>query len=333
MSHQVERSELIGRRAAMSPNDFDALALDVFRFQAKYSNVYKEFLQALQLVPDNVQHVSEIPFLPIEVFKHRDVQTGEWEAEAIFYSSGTSSSARSRHLVRSLEAYHQGCLDTFQGRLGPLRDVVILALLPHYLEAGNSSLVSMVSHFMNISAHPLSGFFLHDFDQLRTQMEECMSQKVPFFLFGVSYALHDFAKRDALDIGDHGRIIETGGMKGRQQEMLKFDLHAQLSQAFSTSHIYSEYGMTELLSQAYSLADDWLIPALTMKVLVKELNDPMETVRGARSGVMHIIDLMNIDTCAFIATADLGRRRLNGAFQILGRIDHSDLRGCQLLYI
>ena len=196
----------------MSRDDFDGLAIDVFRFQAEYSTVYKEFLKALQVLPDAIQHISEIPFLPIEVFKHRDVQTGAWAPEATFYSSGTSSSARSRHLVRSLDIYHQGCLQTFEQSLGPLKDVVILALLPHYLQAGNSSLVSMVSHFMNISGHPSSGFFLHDFDQLRAQIEACVFQRIPFFLFGVSYALYDFAKSHSLDIGNLGHIIETGGM-------------------------------------------------------------------------------------------------------------------------
>lgn len=333
MSYNSERSSILGRVQEVWGGSFDQVALEVFRFQAAYNEVYRGFLHALKVDPHKVIEISSIPFLPIEVFKHREVKTGHWQPEVVFFSSGTTSSSRSQHLVRSLNAYHQGARETFERFFQPLEEVVILALLPHYVEAGNSSLVSMVNHFMLSALQSTNGFYMDDFDRLKAQIAQCRADKVPFYLFGVSYALHDFAQSHPIELGEYGHIIETGGMKGRKEEMLKSDLHALLAQAFSTKQVHGEYGMTELFSQAYSRFEGWLTPATTMKTLIKEINDPMALATKARSGVIHVIDLMNIDTCAFIATADLGRNREDGAFEVLGRIDHSDLRGCQLLYI
>lgn len=333
MSYISERYSLLEKIRAVRVGSFDTIALEVFRFQAKYNEVYGEFLQALKVDPLQITEVFSIPFLPIEAFKHRDVKTGQWQPETSFFSSGTTSTLRSQHLVCSLHDYHLGARETFERFFQPLEEVVILALLPHYLQAGNSSLVSMVNYFMGCSRQSKIGFFLDDFDRLKGQISQYRAAKIPFYLFGVSYALLDFAQSHPIELGAHGHIIETGGMKGRKEEMLKSDLHMLLAQTFSTKQIHSEYGMTELFSQAYSRFEGWLTPASTMKALIKEINDPMALATQARSGVIHIIDLMNLDTCAFIATADLGLSRDNGDFQVLGRIDHSDLRGCQLLYI
>ncbi len=334
MTYDQQRSSLLQEVRDHEIDDFDALAVKLFKFQAKYNAVYRQFLKLVGLDPQGVHAIDQIPFLPIEVFKYRTVQTGSWQPETCFYSSGTTSNAlRSKHLVRSLSHYHDLAKSTFQRHFHHLDQVVFLALLPHYLEAGDSSLVSMVKAFMDHAAHPLNGFFLHNFRDLAASIDRCNRDSTPFYVFGVSYALLDFVTAYKIPLAPHGHVIETGGMKGRVQEMLKSELHSRLSEAFTSNHIFSEYGMTELLSQGYSKDGEWYRPGNLMKVVVKEINDPMCKAVIGKSGALHVIDLANIDTCAFIATADLGILRSDGRFAIAGRMNDSDLRGCQLLYL
>lgn len=332
MSEGERRQNLLQELHHLQADNFESLALEFFHYQAQYNLVYRRFLELVSIDKMSVECIEDIPFLPIEVFKYNDIQTGTWSAEAIFRSSGTTAVHRSRHLVRSKDFYHRHAVHSFELVYGGLDQMTILALLPNYLEAGESSLVSMVSAFMDQSGQPGNGFFLHDFEDLASSIEHCLKSGKNFMLFGVSYALLDFAEKYSIEIGERGMLMETGGMKGRKDEVSKEFLHSQLAQAFGTSNIHSEYGMTELLSQAYAGSDRVFHCSPTMEILVKELQDPLALRAPGKTGLIHVIDLLNIDTCSFIATEDLGRMTESG-FEVLGRLDHSDLRGCQLLYL
>ncbi len=333
MSDTGERQICLDLLNEVSETNFEELALRVFRYQAVHNPIYKEFLDQLGCKPDGPASKDEIPFLPISVFKHHKIQTGNWKPEAIFRSSGTSMTMRSRHLVRSLDHYHKFAIEGFEQAFGSLKPYTILALLPHYLEAGDSSLVSMVAAFMQRSDQDRNGFFLRDFAKLHKAIQHCRAGSLPFILFGVSYALLDFCEEFPTQLGVTGMVMETGGMKGRREELTKDELHLRLKSRFQTDRIFSEYGMTELLSQAYTSEDGRFRANHSMKVIVRDLHDPLATAKEGKPGVIHIVDLLNIDSCSFIATEDLGRKWSDGSFQVLGRLDYSDLRGCQLLYI
>lgn len=323
LRHQVE---------SLPDGDFDEIALSIFRFQARENAVYREFIAQLQIDADTVHRVKDIPFLPVEVFKNRRILSGSWQPEAVFKSSGTSGQARSTHLVKSLEFYHNLAIHTFETQICQLEDLPILALLPNYLEQGQSSLVNMVEAFIGRSTQEISGFFLDDQSRMREALNTCVAGEKPFLLLGVSYALLDLAKEGLDPLGSHAMVMETGGMKGRSQELSREELHAELKAGFNVDCIYSEYGMTELLSQAYSRHGGLFKAASSMQILIKEFNDPFCTSTVRKPGVIHVIDLANIDTCSFIATADIGRAHPDGTFEVLGRLDNSDLRGCNLLY-
>jgi hypothetical protein len=258
------------------------------------------------------------------------VQSGDWEAETVFTSSGTTGQQPSRHFVRDRGFYLRNARRGFEGLYGPVADWCVLALLPSYLERRGSSLVAMADHFIQLSHRPESGFFLHDLDRLAEVLQDCRAVGKKTLLLGVSFALLDFAERHAMDLGGVV-VMETGGMKGRRREMTRGELHALLKAAFRLDAIHSEYGMTELLSQAYAPGDGLFRPAPTLRFLATELQDPFQPVGPGRTGILNAVDLANLDTCAFIATEDLGRVHADGRFEVLGRADAAEMRGCNLL--
>ncbi|MBK0403850.1 acyl transferase [Adhaeribacter sp. BT258] len=310
---------------------FETLALEIFRFQAQENAVYRKYLQYLGIDPEAVFTLEKIPFLPIEFFKTQEVKTGKFEAETIFKSSGTTQQERSRHFVADLHFYLQNAERIFEQFYGKLTDFVFLALLPSYLEQGESSLVAMVDHFIKRSKQQEQGFFLNQFEELKNAIDNAQKTGKKVMLFGVTYALLDLAENMGNSDFANVIIMETGGMKGRRREMIREELHAILKAAFKVENIHSEYGMTELLSQAYSSGNGIFQAPKTMKILLRDLNDPFEINPNLRSGGMNVIDLANIDSCAFIETKDIGKLHPDGTFEVLGRFDNSDIRGCNLL--
>lgn len=307
-------------------DEFEALALEVFYCQFNNIPIYRAYCQTLNRV--SPQTIYEIPFLPIEFFKtHRIISPKENE-ECCFLSSGTTGSIRSKHYVSDLSLYRRSFTSCFKHFFGDPENSVILGLLPNYFQQGNSSLVYMVDELIKQSKHELSGFYLDDIESLLQATNIARQQGIPVFLFGVSYALLDLAERRVDLTGV--RVIETGGMKGQRKEMIKEELHAQLSEGFSIPVISSEYGMTELLSQAYSFENTIFQTPPWMKVLIRDTEDPFRWEEEGKTGGISIIDLANINSCSFIHTQDLGKMTANG-FQIIGRFDNSDIRGCNLL--
>ncbi len=308
---------------------FKQTALDVFQYQATHNPLYAEFLSLLEVSPKKISDLSQIPFLPISLFKNYQIQTGEWSPQAVFTSSGTTGAQTSRHLVRDLDFYRAISLRGFHTFYPPLSNFCILALLPSYLERQGSSLVFMVQEFMKM-ADPRSDFFLDDMEALRARVLECRKEGIPILLIGVSFALLDLGEMGALDL--RGEVVmETGGMKGRRRELTRKELHDQLKRAFLGEHIHSEYGMTELMSQGWSQGDGRFLASPSMQVRTRELTDPFSETAFGRPGALNIIDLGNLDTIAFVATDDLGRVYEDGSFEVLGRLDGSDIRGCNLL--
>ncbi len=318
--------------AAEQPFDFEETALALFRQQAAYCPVYKQYLQHLGRDPQRVGRLQGIPFLPIEFFKTHAVKTGDFTPEVTFYSSGTTQSTRSQHHVGSLDLYLRTTQRIFESFYGSLTDYVVLALLPSYLEQGGSSLVAMVDYFVRQTGQQEEGFYLRNHGHLLQSVKSAQQKGKKVLLIGVSYALLDWADElQGREDFSHVTIMETGGMKGRRREMIREELHAYLKQGFGVAAIHSEYGMTELLSQAYSLGDGLFRPGYTMQVLLRDLNDPFTISPDLRSGGINVIDLANVDSCAFIETKDIGRLHGNGMFEVLGRFDNSDIRGCNLL--
>lgn len=310
--------------------NFDEIALAVFRYQAQNNPLYQKFLTLLGVVPAHITNVQQIPFLPIQFFKYHVIKTQNWDSKAVFTSSGTTSTQSSEHHVRDLEWYRHFAFRAFESIYGNLENYVVLALLPSYLERNGSSLVYMVEQFIQKSDNPLSGFFLHDTDKLMEILNLCEKRNKKVLLLGVTYALLDFAAQSPQPL-KNTIIMETGGMKGRREEMTKEQVHEILKNAFSLETIHSEYGMTELLSQAYATINGIFQPASTMKIFIRETTDPFNFLPINKVGGINIVDLANLDTCSFIATDDLGRLQSNGQFQVLGRFDEGDLRGCNLL--
>ena len=310
---------------------FRAAALEVFNFQAKHTPVYREYLSTLRADPSRIKEPEEIPFLPIEFFKsHRVLEEGK-DPEVIFESSGTTGTTPSRHFVADAGLYRDSFLQGFREFCGDPEQYCILALLPSYLERSGSSLVYMMEHLIKHSGHPESGFYLDQFTALSEVLHDRNRDKHPTLLLGVSFALLDLADRDPLPLGSHVTVMETGGMKGRGKELVRGELHRRLKEAFGVSSIHSEYGMTELLSQAYSRGDGLFRPPPWMKILIRDPNDPFSRLPTGQTGGINIIDLVNVHSCSFIATGDLGKVHEDGSFEVLGRYDSSDIRGCNLL--
>ncbi|WP_439882288.1 acyl transferase [Pontibacter sp. MBLB2868] len=314
------------------PLNFTGCALELFRYQSEHNPVYKHYLQQLGIKPEEVKTLTQIPFLPIEFFKTHEVKTDMYEPAVTFYSSGTTKQSRSRHLVADLDWYTATTRFIFEKFYGPLTDHVVLALLPSYLEQGGSSLVAMVDYFVEQTGQQEQGFYLREHDKLLEAIKHARQRGKKVLLIGVSYALLDWAvklqgQEDFSDV----TIMETGGMKGRRREMIREELHAHLKRGFGVDTIHSEYGMTELLSQGYSKGGGIFWPGFTMQVLLRDLNDPFDISPTHRSGGINVIDLANVDSCGFIETKDIGRMHDDGSFEVLGRFDNSDIRGCNLL--
>jgi len=309
--------------------NFEALALNVFRFQYENNAIYMRWCLALGIKKEAVQSLDAIPFLPISFFKtHSVYATPHTKEETTFLSSGTGSEGRSKHFVHSLKLYHDISVAGYQFAFGKLEGP-ILALLPHYLENGDSSLVEMCRHWMEKTQHPASGFYLKDTSKLIAQIKRLEEEKTSAWLIGVSYALLDLAHAFPLQL-KYVKVMETGGMKGRGREMIREELHAILKERLGCDTVYSEYGMTELLSQAYYKEQAGFDCPPWMKILFRDPRNPLDHTGMRKSGVVNIIDLANVYSCSFIATDDLGRKTESG-FEIVGRLDVSDIRGCNLL--
>ncbi len=324
------RAALIEQIRRVDASSFEQTALSVFAYQADYNPVYQQFLELLGVNQRQIGRLSDIPHLPIALFKTQQLQTGQWEPEIVFTSSGTSGQTTSKHLVRSQKWYQEVARLAFTRAYGSLERYAILALLPAYLERQGSSLIFMVDDFMRQSRQSGNGFFLYDQAALLQRIDELRRQRIPTLLIGVSFALLDLAEQHPTDLSDV-IIMETGGMKGRRRELTREELHHRLTTAFNSPTIHSEYGMTELLSQAYSPGQGLFYPAPTMRVSTREITDPLAQPPAGKTGALNIQDLANVDTISFIATDDLGRVNEDGSFKILGRLDYSDVRGCNLL--
>lgn len=309
-----------------SPADFEQTALAVFRFQREHCAVYGDFLR--QLGWPEPQSVAEIPFLPISFFKTHEIRSGLRKEETLFMSSGTTGMVRSKHHVESVDMYRRSFLPIYKQQIGDPRSQIILALLPNYIEQGNSSLVFMVDALIAETHNPLSGFYLDNLQELLDAYQAARSAGKEIVIFGVSYALLDLA--DLHPDLSGARIIETGGMKGRRQELSKEELHEILKEAFNVPFISSEYGMTELLSQAYSNQDGLFDLPQWMQVMIRDTNDPMAYLPEGKTGGVNVIDLANLYSCSFISTQDLGKMTAS-QLQLMGRFDHSDVRGCNLM--
>ena len=324
-----------------SEADFAKAALEVFHFQYQNIEVYKNFVDYLNINPDEVVKVEDIPFLPIETFKNHQVLDKEMKAESFFQSSGTTQMNLSKHWIADFSLYEDSIYKSFEQFIGKPEEFIFLGLLPSYLERENSSLIYMVNYLIEKSGKPENGYFLYNHNDLFEILNKTTDKKV--ILFGVSFALLDFldslqSQHLSLRSTDHLIVIETGGMKGRKEEMTKDELLTIFQNAFNTDKIYSEYSMTELLSQAYSMGNNTYNCPNWMRVLIRNTEDPFSYMEAGRTGAINIIDLANRHSCSFIATQDLGKivvesevKSLSKSFQVLGRLDHSDIRGCSLL--
>lgn len=315
-----------------SEEQFNELSLKIFRYQYKNIKVYQNYVDLIRKNNSKIEHYTEIPFLPIQFFKKFIIQNQNLSSEIIFKSSGTSSSDRSHHLIVDLQIYKKSSKTQFESFFSSLSDrIVVLGLLPSYLENGESSLIYMVRFFIEESKNEKSGFYLYNFEFLAELLENLEYEKNNVFLFGVSYALLDFSEQFPISLHTT-KIIETGGMKGRKKEISKIELLQTLSKNFKTSSIYSEYGMTELLSQAYASIDGIYHTPKWEKVLIRKIDNPFQYESVGKIGGVNVIDLANLYSCSFIETQDLGKSTITGDFELVGRIENSDIRGCALLY-
>lgn len=323
---------LYQRAFSLTPETFEPLALELFNFQYAHNTTYKAYVDNLTVKPELVTNMTQIPFLPIELFKRHEIKTGSWKSETVFESSGTTGAITSKHHVFNGRDYLYNCQLIFEQFYGRVSDYTVLALLPSYLERENSSLVYMARDFISKSDDARSGFFLNDQSGLAELLTTLQKEGKPTLLLGVTFGLLDLAENFGLVL-DNVVIMETGGMKGRRKEMLRSEVHEVLTNAFGVSAIHSEYGMTELFSQAYSKGQGIFTAGSTMRVLTRDINDPLHVSTSLRSGGLNILDLANIHSCCFIETKDIGRVFKNGDFEVLGRMDNSDIRGCNLMVV
>jgi hypothetical protein len=335
---------------SVDQGNFERFSLDIFHFQYSNNKIYRAYIDTLRINVDDVRLVSQIPFLPIGLFKTHPIKTTEFEPQLVFESSGTTHSVNSHHLIKDIGLYRQSFLKGFELYYGSPRNWCIIALLPSYLERKNSSLVFMVDELIRQTRHSQSGFYLYEHPKLYNTLKQLENQKQKTLFIGVSFALLDFAEQYSLPL-KHTVIMETGGMKGRKEEIVRDELHQLLKGKFEVDAIHSEYGMTELLSQAYSKKSGIFQTPPWMKVLIRDEEDPLNvgdassgsgskkdyrlTTHGSRltsvTGAINIIDLANVYSCSFVATDDAGKLYADGSFEVLGRIDDSDVRGCSLM--
>lgn len=334
MSYLEDRAKVLKTINKLYSGDisFDCASRHVFQYQSRHNTVYKRYLNLLNYKTTNPTDVKDIPCLPIELFKNQSVLTGDWQPEMYFMSSGTTGTARSRHLIRSLEFYLTNAQTAFEQHYDTqLQDCYFVALLPGYLDNPHSSLIAMVKYFMEVSDSDLSGFYADRLDELLESLTKLKSNSdKKIFLFGVSFALLDLAEQYDFDFKDI-TIIETGGMKGRKKDLTKDEIYKTLQRGLIGAQIHSEYGMTELLSQAYSTERQRYRAAKTMNVFTTQINDPFTLERNGKTGQINIIDLANFDSCAFLRTSDLGVVYDDLSFSVQGRLSNSDIRGCNLL--
>ena len=309
---------------------FNNTALQIFKYQAKNCAVYRDFIAGLNIDSEKVPTVQQIPFLPIEFFKSRRVISSNDNAEVTFTSSGTTGITTSSHYVTDVSWYTESFRNAFKLFYGDIKNYTVLALLPSYLEREGSSLIYMADDLIKQSENPDSGFFLYNHDELYQQLKKQQQAQKPTLLIGVTFALLDFIENYKINFPQL-IVMETGGMKGRRKEMIREDLHDQLCNGFGVDAIHSEYGMTELLSQAYSKGNGIFNCPPWMKIITRDTNDPISILQDDRAGGINIIDLANINSCSFIATQDLGKVYADNSFDVLGRFDNSDIRGCNLL--
>lgn len=316
--------------ALVNESNFENIALRLFQQQATENLVYAIYLRHLGILPTKIASIEQIPFLPIGFFRTHAVQTGHWQPETIFTSSGTTGMATSKHLVRNVGAYLHHAQTLFEQFYGPLNQYNLLALLPSYLERSGSSLIAMIDWFIQQTGSAHSGFYLYNQTDLLAKVAALRYDSRKTLIWGVSFALLDLAEKHEVD-WNHCIVMETGGMKGRRKEWVREELHRFLCEKFNVPAIHSEYGMTELLSQAYSAGEGVFQCPATLKIQIRDLNDPFSPVADGKTGLISLIDLANTHSCAFIQTQDLGRVVQNGYFEVLGRMDNSDVRGCNLL--
>lgn len=315
-----------------SEDDFQAIALEVFRYQAQENEVYKDFLHFLNVDYTTIQHTDDIPFLPIQFFKKHELISGNRPVEKTFTSSGTTGMTTSKHFVTDLALYHYSLEKCFEQFYGPLSDYTIFALLPSYLERNGSSLIDMVEYWIEKSGSAQSGFYLYNHDELYENLIAHEKTGKKAILIGVSFALLDFVENYKMNL-QHTIVMETGGMKGRKKEITREELHTILKKGFGTNEIHSEYGMTELLSQGYSRGDLTFKSPNWMRILIRETEDPFRYVEEGKTGGVNVIDLANYNSISFIGTDDLGKKISANQFEILGRFDNSDVRGCNLMLV
>ena len=315
-----------------TPKQFEKLALKTFRFQYENNLVYKEFCDLLQTNVSKVKSLEQIPFLPIQFFKSHQVVSNTNAIQQTFTSSGTTGMITSKHLVTDTSLYEESYRKGFSQFYGNIEDYVVLALLPSYLEREGSSLIYMVEDLIKLSNHDQSGFYLHNHDELIRNLIALDQSGQNVILIGVTYALLDLIEKQQFQL-QNTIIMETGGMKGKRKEMIREELHQQLCNGFGVHAIHSEYGMTELLSQAYSLGQGVFECPSWMHILVRDTEDALTYIPHGKTGGINVIDLANLNSCSFIATQDLGKKITNNSFEILGRFDNSDIRGCNLMVL
>jgi phenylacetate-coenzyme A ligase PaaK-like adenylate-forming protein len=315
-----------------SEQEFKEISLEIFKHQFKNNKVYRSFCDLLFVHPSDVKELKDIPFLPIQFFKSKKILSSLDEIQETFTSSGTTGSITSKHFVTDISIYQESYLKGFHHFYGDIKEYTVLALLPNYLERNGSSLVFMVNDLIKKSNQPESGFYLNNLDELAKKLIDLDKKGQKVLLIGVSFALLDLIEKYQFNL-KNTIIMETGGMKGRRKELIRSELHSLLKDGFGVSEIHSEYGMTELLSQGYSNGNGVFDCPPWMKILTRDTEDALTIQRSNRTGGINVIDLANYNSCSFIATQDLGKTHQNGTFEIIGRFDNSDIRGCNLMVL
>lgn len=315
-----------------SKKEFQRITMKVYRFQYENNTVYKQFCDLLTRTPETVKNTLDIPFLPIEFFKSKTILSNTAPIQTTFTSSGTTGVITSKHHVTDLSIYESSYLKAFSQFYGNIEDYAVLALLPSYLERDGSSLIYMIDDLIKSSNHPDSGFYLHNYDELAKKLINLDNEGQNVLLVGVTYALLDLIEQYSFNL-KNTIIMETGGMKGKRKEMIREELHQLFCKEFGVSKIHSEYGMTELLSQAYSLGDGVFECPPWMDIIIRDTEDALSFIDYGKTGGVNVIDLANLYSCSFIATQDLGKKYKDQSFEILGRFDHSDIRGCNLMVV
>jgi len=324
-------NELVLKNNNISKNNFDAIALKTFRFQAENCTVYKKYLTLLNINQERVNNIKEIPFLPISFFKSHKIKSFKGKSDIVFSSSGTTGLNTSKHYVKDKSIYIKNSLNAFVNFYGNPSEYVFLALLPNYLERKGSSLIFMVKELIKNSRIKRNSFFIKNYDLLFKKIIKYNNTNQKVILLGVSYALLDFSEKHKIKLSDNFIIMETGGMKGKSKDITRQELHKKLCHNFSIKNIHSEYGMTELLSQAYSNGNGVFQCPTSMRIFIRDLYDPFCLVENGKSGAINIIDLANYYSCSFIATDDTGIKHNDKSFEVTGRIDNAQIRGCNLL--